>query len=74
MGVVWSDTNAGRRASLRRSASPRVVPGAPLSAGFLQRNAEQVGERSPLFDLLSIDKRRRYLAALGRTVTRIRLT
>ena len=75
MGVTWvGPKNAGRRASLRRSASPRVVPGAPLSAGFpSQRTPGRVGVFA-LADLPAIDKRRRYLAALDRIVARIRQT
>ena len=61
MGVTWGgSTDAGRRASLRRPASPRVVPGATSSAGFpSQRNSGQVGVIA-LTDLPAIAKRLRH--------------
>lgn len=74
MGVRLGGTNDGRGVFLPRPSSPRVVPGAHFSvAPPKQRDTGKVGVLA-LADLPSIEQRRRYMAALGRIVHRIRHT
>lgn len=76
MGVRLATKNVDRRIRVSRSTSPRVVPGGELLAVAPSWTAASRGGRPSIARdaFPEIVQRRRYLAALDRIVTRIRLT